>query len=82
MVRRHSVALLVAILAVSAAQPAEAYIDPGNTSMLVQLVVGGVAAALVLSRRLFNGTAERVTRLFRSVSPDPSGPASRRRPDR
>lgn len=77
MARRHSVAVIVVILVLTAASPAAAYIDPGNTSMLVQLVVGSVAAGLVLSRRLWRGALDRLTGLFRSVSS--SDPAAGRR---
>jgi hypothetical protein len=77
----HSVLILVVIFLVTSAQPAAAYIDPGNTSMAVQFVVGGVAAGLVLGRRLWRGTADRFTRLFRRTSPAPSDPVPHRRSD-
>ena len=82
MARRYSVALIVVILVFTAAQPAAAYIDPGNTSMVVQFVVGGIAAGLVLSRRLWRGAVDRATGLLRTVFPDPSDRASSRRSDR
>jgi hypothetical protein len=82
MARHLSLALVVVICIVTAAQPAAAYIDPGSTSMLVQFIVGGIAAGLVLSRRLVRGAVDRVTGLLRSASPDPSDPASSRRSDR
>ena len=39
--------LLVLLYSVSLPQEALAYLDPGSGSMLVQLLVGGVAAAAV-----------------------------------
>ena len=77
-----SIGLLVVILVFTVAQPAAAYIDPGNTSMLVQFVVGGIAAGLVLGRRLLRGAVDRVTGLLRRVPADPPDPASSRRSDR
>ena len=78
--RSSSIALVVVILVLTGALPAEAYIDPGNTSMLVQLAVGGIAAVAVLARRLWQGLVQRfITALRRS----PSGPdSSRHRLDR
>jgi hypothetical protein len=42
-----STLLLVAVLVAAFERPAHAYLDPGSGSMLVQLLVGGVAAAAV-----------------------------------
>ena len=36
--------LLIVILLLSMAQPAFAYLDPGTGSMLLQVILGGVAA--------------------------------------
>jgi hypothetical protein len=72
MVGCTSAALAVVILVFTAA-PAAAYIDPGSTSMLVQFVVGAVAAALVLGRRLLRGTAAHVTAALRGVFTNSSG---------
>lgn len=35
---------LLAILLLSSAQPAFAYLDPGTGSMLLQVILGGIAA--------------------------------------
>ena len=44
------VLLLAALVVVMTARPAEAYVDPGAGSMLMQLLLGGVMAGLVLLR--------------------------------
>ncbi len=41
---------LVLLSAISFASPAHAYLDPGTGSMLVQLLLGGVAGALVVGK--------------------------------
>lgn len=69
--RWPSLAFVVVILLFAAAQPAQAYIDPGNTSMLVQLVVGGIAAVAVLGRRLWQGIVQRLAAIVR-ISPPAS----------
>ena len=43
-----------------------AYLDPGSGSMLVQLLVGGVAAAGVAARLYWH----RITRVFRRERPE------------
>lgn len=55
-----TVAALV-LIALLMARPAEAYIDPGSGSMLVQLVTGGVAGGLVLARLYWKRLKEKVT---------------------
>ena len=50
----RTIAILAAICLLFAAVPAYAYVDPGAGSMLVQLVTGGVAGALVLVRMFWN----------------------------
>jgi hypothetical protein len=56
--RRTSVQSLVVLLVVLAvfvpARPAYAYLDPGSGSMFVQLLLGGVAGALVILRLYWN----------------------------
>ncbi len=37
-------------LAMAASSPAHAYIDPGMGSMLLQLLLGGIAGAMVVGR--------------------------------
>ena len=43
-------AILAIVLLLAAAGRAEAYVDPGAGSMLVQLLVGGLMAVIVLFR--------------------------------
>lgn len=45
-----TVLLLAALVVFVTAGPAEAYVDPGAGSMLMQLLLGGVMAGLVLLR--------------------------------
>jgi hypothetical protein len=45
-----AVLLLAVLVVLVAAGPAEAYVDPGAGSMLMQLLLGGVMAGLVLLR--------------------------------
>jgi hypothetical protein len=47
-----------------------AYLDPGSGSMLVQLLVGGVAAAGVTARLYWR----RITRVFRRERPELHAP--------
>jgi hypothetical protein len=50
--RKHTdVALLFLIIMYAGSAPAYAYIDPVTTSIVLQAVVGGVAAMLVAIRR-------------------------------
>ena len=79
MKRLHSIVALTAIFAFWE-RAAEAYIDPGSTSVIIQGIVGGVAAALVVLRtyrqRLIGGMAAlwRRGRLKReSPGPPPAG---------
>ena len=53
--------LPVCVLLLLAANPAYAYIDPGAGSMLLQIILGGVAGLLVAARLLKN----RLAGLFR-----------------
>lgn len=59
----HSRHLLVLTIIVVFASPASAYIDPGAGSLILQLVLGGLAGlALTLKlywRKLFGGLASR-----------------------
>lgn len=45
---------ILTIVCLLMATPAYAYVDPGVGSMLVQLLTGGVAGALVLLRLFWN----------------------------
>lgn len=70
------VALLVAVAAYATTAPASAYLDPGSTSMLLQTIVGGVAAVLVLTRRLWAGTLHRARHLLGRGRTTPTNPAA------
>jgi hypothetical protein len=52
-----------ALLAASATTPAWAYIDPGTGSMMLQLMLGGVAGALVVGKLYLR----RLTDFFRQI---------------
>jgi hypothetical protein len=43
-------AALAAIASTASATPASAYLDPGTGSMLLQMILGGVAGALVIGK--------------------------------
>jgi hypothetical protein len=50
-------------LAASAAAPAWAYLDPGTGSMMLQLMLGGVAGAMVVGKLYF----KRASDFFRNL---------------
>jgi hypothetical protein len=54
-----SAALAVVMLLIAA--PAYAYIDPGSGGMLVQLLTGGAAGALILARLYWRRLKDRLT---------------------
>jgi len=55
-------ALSAVFLGVMASAPAHAYLDPGTGSMMLQLMLGGVAGAVVIGKLYFR----RATDFFRS----------------
>jgi len=59
--RRSTVALLAGIVFLAGTLPAYAYVDPGTGSMLVQLLTGGVAGALVLARLYWRRLKDRIS---------------------
>ena len=63
--------LVALVAAVLLAPPALAYLDPGSGSMMLQLLVGGIAGLVVLLR-LFWG---RVLRFFGLRKPEPPSDA-------
>jgi len=64
----------LALIALLVATPAFAYIDPGSGSMLVQLVTGGAAGAMVLARLYWKRVKDRVTgKKADAASGPPSG---------
>lgn len=64
-----SSALLVAACVLVTEVPVQAYLDPGNATLILQGVVGGIAAALVMLKSRWH----RVTTLWRR----PDQPAGR-----
>ena len=47
---RVVISALVVLLVIGTGNPAWAYLDPGTGSMILQIVLGGVAGALVAGR--------------------------------
>jgi hypothetical protein len=56
-------ALAGVFLFASSAAPAFAYIDPGTGSMMLQLLLGGVAGAMVVGRLYMQRISDRVRAL-------------------
>ena len=56
---RSGILMAVAILLVYA-QPAYAYLDPGSGGMIVQLLLGGVAGAVVLVKLFWHRLMKRI----------------------
>jgi hypothetical protein len=54
----------LALLATWVPASASAYIDPGTGSMLVQSLLGAIAAALVFGRSLWRAVSHRLRRLL------------------
>ena len=59
-----SVALLGAVVTLFLTGPAWAYLDPGTGSMMLQLLLGGVAGAMVVGKLYWQRLREFVTSLF------------------
>ncbi len=59
------VALLVAIALIALESPVEAYLDPGTGSMLLQILLGGVAAVGVIAKLYWH----RLIIVFRGALP-------------
>src|SRR5579862_1800433 len=68
---RSAVAALALIVFLTATAPAYAYVDPGTGSMLVQLVTGGVAGALVLVRLYARRIKDKLTNRKTAQPPHP-----------
>jgi len=58
--RNHAVPIGTFLLVLAPATSAHAYIDPGSGSMLLQLLLGGVAGLVVLAKLYW----QRLLRLF------------------
>ena len=59
-----SVALLGSVVTLFFTGPAWAYLDPGTGSMMLQLLLGGVAGAMVVGKLYWQRLREFVTSLF------------------
>ena len=62
--------LMAVLLLVVLSGPAEAYIDPGTGGMLVQLLLGGIMAGVVLFRSGLRRMAGWLQRSFRLGKPE------------
>ena len=62
--RLTNVALLAAVATLFFTGPAWAYLDPGTGSMMLQLLLGGVAGAMVVGKLYWQRLREFVTSLF------------------
>jgi hypothetical protein len=65
----------LAVVALLIAAPAYAYIDPGSGGMLVQLLTGGAAGAIILARLYWRRLKERLTSKSKSPAADGALPA-------
>ena len=66
--RAWNLSIFMFIAATASAQDAFAYIDPGSGSILLQLILGGVAGALVVVKmywQRFKAGAGSLKRFFR-----------------
>jgi hypothetical protein len=59
-----SVALLGSVVTLCLTGPAWAYLDPGTGSMMLQLLLGGVAGAMVVGKLYWQRLREFVTSVF------------------
>lgn len=64
--------LLSMILGLDSAQEAHAYLDPGSGSMILQLLMGGIAGAIVVLKLYW----QQFIGMFRSTKGGASGPSS------
>jgi len=70
--RRLTPLLLVGAFLLAWEPPLEAYLDPGSGSMLIQLLLGGVAGAVVLGKLFWR----RILDVFRLGGKDDAGTGS------
>jgi len=61
---------LAAVVLVTSAGPAHAYIDPGVGGMLLQLLLGGVAGALVVIKLYWHRLKGAVAKIFGRQPPE------------
>lgn len=64
---KQPLAFSAVFLAASAAAPAHAYLDPGTGSMLLQLMLGGIAGLMVVGKLYL----KRATDFFRGMGRRP-----------
>jgi hypothetical protein len=74
-----SVALLGSVVTLFLTGPAWAYLDPGTGSMMLQLLLGGVAGAMVVGKLYWQRLRELVTSVF-SGKPSEASRATRATP--
>jgi hypothetical protein len=65
----------LAVVALLIAAPAYAYIDPGSGGMLVQLLTGGAAGAIILARLYWRRLKDRLSSKSKSPAADEALPA-------
>lgn len=66
--RPTQIALLASVATLFCTGPAWAYLDPGTGSMMLQLLLGGIAGAMVMGRLYWHRLREMVTSRFSSRS--------------
>lgn len=59
--KSHVDLLLLAVISVVSTLPAEAYLDPNASSVLLQVILGGIAGAGVLIRIFWGRLRDRFT---------------------
>jgi len=72
-VRNLLVPLALALASIPVAQPALAYVDPAASSLILQVILGGIAGAGVLLRIFWR-------RIRRAVKGDEAAPAAEEKP--
>jgi hypothetical protein len=65
-------AVLTGVAIVASQSHVHGYIDPGSTSMLLQGIIGGVAAVLVITRSYWSRAVGRVQRALAGSSENPA----------
>jgi hypothetical protein len=77
--KKHNVALfaILSMTSLTATIPAYAYLDPGTGSMLLQLMLGGVAVAMIVGKLYF----QKLTDIFRGNTQTDQNDASEEQED-
>lgn len=68
----RALCLVVFLIGFDLSRPAFAYLDPGSGSMILQLLLGGIAGGIMMVKLYW----ERVTNIFRRKPSDPGSPPS------